>query len=80
VVTEANQTEIFPTLTPEQVARIAPFAREKTFEDGAILWTGASGTTRVVVSRRHRHLLAAEPSIAERSPATSICSPGGQPS
>jgi len=37
-VTEANQAEIFPILTPEQVGRIAPFAREKTFEDGAILW------------------------------------------
>src|SRR5207342_286708 len=38
VVTEANEKEIFPILTPEQVGRIAPFAREKTFEDGAILW------------------------------------------
>jgi thioredoxin reductase (NADPH) len=38
VVTEPNQNEIFPILTPEQVARIAPFARERTFGDGAILW------------------------------------------
>ena len=38
MVTEANQAEIFPILTREQVARIAPFAREKTFADGAILW------------------------------------------
>jgi thioredoxin reductase (NADPH) len=38
VVTEPNQAEIFPILTPEQVGRIAPFAVEKTFEDGAILW------------------------------------------
>jgi thioredoxin reductase (NADPH) len=37
-VAEPNPGEIFPILTPEQVARIAPFAREKTFEDGAILW------------------------------------------
>jgi thioredoxin reductase (NADPH) len=38
MVTEANQAEIFPTLTPEQIGRIVPFAREKTFDDGAILW------------------------------------------
>jgi thioredoxin reductase (NADPH) len=38
VVTEANQEQIFPTLTREQVSRIAPFAGERTFEDGAILW------------------------------------------
>jgi thioredoxin reductase (NADPH) len=38
VVTEKNQEEIFPTLTPEQVGRIAPFARERTFADGATLW------------------------------------------
>jgi thioredoxin reductase (NADPH) len=37
-VAEPNPGEIFPILTPEQVARIAPFARERTFEDGAILW------------------------------------------
>jgi thioredoxin reductase (NADPH) len=37
-VTEANQQEIFPILTPEQIGRIAPFAQEKTFADGAILW------------------------------------------
>jgi len=37
-VTEANQAEIFPILTPAQVGRIAPFARERSFEDGAILW------------------------------------------
>jgi thioredoxin reductase (NADPH) len=38
VVTQGNQDEIFPTLTPEQVSRIAPFAREQTFADGASLW------------------------------------------
>jgi thioredoxin reductase (NADPH) len=38
-VTEGNQDEIFPTLTPEQVGRIAPFARERTFADGALLWS-----------------------------------------
>jgi thioredoxin reductase (NADPH) len=38
VVTAPNENEIFPILTPEQVARIAPFARERIFEDGAILW------------------------------------------
>jgi thioredoxin reductase (NADPH) len=38
VVTERNQEEIFPILTPEQVGRIAPFAREKTFADGASIW------------------------------------------
>lgn len=37
-MTEGNQDEIFPTLTPEQVGRIAPFARERTFADGASLW------------------------------------------
>ncbi len=37
-MSEGNQHEIFPTLTPEQVGRIAPFAREKTFADGASLW------------------------------------------
>jgi thioredoxin reductase (NADPH) len=38
VATEPNQEEIFPTLTPAQVARIAPFAVEKTFPDGASIW------------------------------------------
>jgi thioredoxin reductase (NADPH) len=38
VVTEAHEEEIFPILTPEQIGRIAPFARERTFEDGATLW------------------------------------------
>ena len=42
MVTEANEKEIFPILTPEQVGRIAPFAREKSFEDGASSGTGAS--------------------------------------
>jgi thioredoxin reductase (NADPH) len=37
-VSEENQAEIFPILTPEQVARIAPFARERTFADGATVW------------------------------------------
>ncbi len=30
--------EIFPTLTPEQTARIAPFARERALADGEALW------------------------------------------
>jgi len=38
MVTDANQAEIFPILTSSQVGRIAPFARERTFDDGAILW------------------------------------------
>ena len=38
MVSEGNQDEIFPTLTPEQVGRVAPFARERTFADGAGLW------------------------------------------
>jgi thioredoxin reductase (NADPH) len=38
-MTEANEAEIFPILTPEQVGRIAPFARERTIADGAILWS-----------------------------------------
>jgi thioredoxin reductase (NADPH) len=37
-MTEPNEQEIFPMLTPEQIGRIAPFARERTFEDGTILW------------------------------------------
>jgi thioredoxin reductase (NADPH) len=37
-VTEPNQDEIFPILTPEQIGRIAPFAPERTFADGASLW------------------------------------------
>jgi len=39
VVTEAHEDEIFPILTPDQIGRIAPFARERTFEDGATLWS-----------------------------------------
>jgi thioredoxin reductase (NADPH) len=35
---EENQAEIFPILTPEQVGRIAPIARERAFADGAIVW------------------------------------------
>lgn len=38
MVTEPNQAEIFPTLTREQVGRIAPFARERTFADSETLW------------------------------------------
>jgi len=34
----ANETEIFPTLSKEQIARIAPFARERAFADGQVLW------------------------------------------
>jgi thioredoxin reductase (NADPH) len=37
-MTEANQDDIFPSLTREQVGRIALFAREKTFADRASLW------------------------------------------
>jgi hypothetical protein len=33
--------EIFPTLTTAQVARIAPLARERSFEVGEILWEQA---------------------------------------
>jgi thioredoxin reductase (NADPH) len=32
------QTEAFPTLTAEQIARIAPFARERDLADGESLW------------------------------------------
>jgi len=50
MVREANQAEIFPILTPEQVARIAPFARERTFDDGEILWDrGARNNPMFVV-------------------------------
>ena len=35
---EPNQDEIFPTLTPEQIARIAVSARERRLADGEILW------------------------------------------
>ncbi len=35
---EPNRTEIFPKLTPEQVARVAVFARERSFHDGERLW------------------------------------------
>jgi len=38
VATEGNGDEIFPTLTPEQIGRMAPFARERTFADGSSLW------------------------------------------
>jgi thioredoxin reductase (NADPH) len=34
----ANEKEIFPTLSKEQIARIAPFAHERSFADGEILW------------------------------------------
>ena len=32
-------TDTFPILTPEQIARIAPFARERTLGDGESLWS-----------------------------------------
>ena len=35
---EANRDHIFPTLTPEQIARIAAFARERTLAHGESLW------------------------------------------
>ena len=38
MATEPNQAEIFPALTPEQIGRIAAFARERTFADGASIW------------------------------------------
>ena len=38
VVTGTNEAEIFPILTPEQIGRIAPLARERTFADGASVW------------------------------------------
>jgi thioredoxin reductase (NADPH) len=37
-VTEEHLDEIFPTLTPEQIARIAPFAHERRLRDGESLW------------------------------------------
>jgi thioredoxin reductase (NADPH) len=33
-----TEEEAFPTLTAEQIARIAPFARERDFPDGESLW------------------------------------------
>ncbi len=33
----------FPTLTPAQIARIAPSATERRFEDGALLWEAGEG-------------------------------------
>jgi thioredoxin reductase (NADPH) len=33
-----NQDQMFPILTPEQVARVQAFARERSLADGAILW------------------------------------------
>jgi thioredoxin reductase (NADPH) len=35
---KANPEDIFPTLTAEQIARIAALARERTFADGESLW------------------------------------------
>ena len=32
------EVEAFPTLTPGQIARIAPFARERDLTDGESLW------------------------------------------
>ena len=34
----ATEDEAFPTLTPQQIARIAPFARERALADGESLW------------------------------------------
>jgi len=36
---EARRDQIFPTLTAAQIARIAPFAVERTFADGEPLWS-----------------------------------------
>src|SRR5829696_4511136 len=39
----ARPEEIFPTLTPTQIARLAPFGRERELADGEVLWEqGAS--------------------------------------
>jgi len=35
---ELNQEQIFPKLTPEQIGRIAVFARERSLADGESLW------------------------------------------
>ncbi len=35
---KAHRDELFPVLTPAQVARIEPFARERRFADGENLW------------------------------------------
>jgi len=34
----SNPEQIFPTLTPAQIARIAPFATARALDDGASLW------------------------------------------
>jgi thioredoxin reductase (NADPH) len=34
----ANEKEIFPKLSKEQIARILPFAHERYFADGEVLW------------------------------------------
>ena len=36
---ESNRDEIFPKLTPEQFARVAALARERSLQDGDTLWT-----------------------------------------
>ena len=36
--TDLDQDHIFPTLTAEQIARIAALARERTVADGESLW------------------------------------------
>ncbi len=35
---QVSENEIFPTLTSEQIARVAPFARERELADGESLW------------------------------------------
>lgn len=35
---KGSEEEIFPTLTPEQIARIAAFASERRFADGDVVW------------------------------------------
>jgi thioredoxin reductase (NADPH) len=37
--TAPNQDEIFPTLTPEQISRVAAFAKERRFADGESVWS-----------------------------------------
>ena len=47
---KAHRDELFPVLTEAQVARIAPFARERRFADGESLWeAGDRGISFFVV-------------------------------
>src|SRR5664279_4807313 len=47
---KAHRDELFPVLTEAQVARIAPFGKERRFADGENLWeTGDRGISFFVV-------------------------------